>query len=125
VTLSEAKNQTNKEKRMIDTLEPVLMQHRLIVDPQVILNDYESTRSDIKFSLFYQMSRVTYEKGALRQDDRLDCLAMMVQYWQESLDADARESETTTREGELQAELDKFVSECGGNTSSVSNWIYY
>ena len=34
---------TNKHKRIIDTLEPLLTQHRLVVDSKVIKSDYEDT----------------------------------------------------------------------------------
>ena len=43
-TIDEVRHNTQKEKRIIDTLEPVLNQHRLIVDPKVIKNDYESAQ---------------------------------------------------------------------------------
>lgn len=33
--------------------------------------------------MFYQMTRITKERGALKHDDRLDALAMAVAYWVE------------------------------------------
>ena len=42
VTLTEVRHNTQKEKRIIDVLEPVMNQHRLIVDKKVIQSDYDS-----------------------------------------------------------------------------------
>ena len=42
VTMSEVRHNTQKEKRIIDVLEPVMNQHRLIVDKKVIQSDYDS-----------------------------------------------------------------------------------
>jgi hypothetical protein len=85
VTINPEKNRTNtqKEKRIIDVLEPVLSQHRLVVSRSVIEDDLKV--EDPRYSLFYQLSRITRDRGALVHDDRLDALAGAVAYWQESL----------------------------------------
>lgn len=44
VTTEEVKHSIQKEKRIIDTLEPVMNQHRLIVDRRLIEQDYKSTQ---------------------------------------------------------------------------------
>ena len=44
VTLSEVRHNTQKEKRIIDVLEPVMNQHKLVIDKKVIKQDYESTQ---------------------------------------------------------------------------------
>lgn len=77
------RSNTQKERRIIDTLEPVLNQHRLVVDRKVIEADL--LVEDPKYSLFYQLTRLTRDRGALIHDDRLDALAGAVAYWQESL----------------------------------------
>ena len=64
-------------------LEPVLSQHRLVVSRSVIEDDLKV--EDPRYSLFYQLSRITRDRGALVHDDRLDALAGAVAYWQESL----------------------------------------
>lgn len=108
---------TQKERRIIDTLEPVMSGHRLIVDPQVIRQDLkrgtvgldgESENESMGYSLFYQMTRITKEKGSLRQDDRLDALAMAVNYWTEFLGRDAEEDVNIWHGNRIQDELDNF-----------------
>ena len=61
-------------------------QHRLVIDPKVVENDYKTVQeypveSQARYMLFHQMTRITKDKGALIHDDRLDALTMAVQYW--------------------------------------------
>jgi len=72
-----------KERRIIDVLEPVLNQHRLVVAESVVRADV--SLEDPARQLFYQLSRITRERGALKHDDRLDALAGAVAYWVEHL----------------------------------------
>ena len=130
VSLEEVRHSKQKEARIIDTLEPVMNQHRLVVDPKVIHKDYDSVQDmppekGMKYMLTYQMTRITKQRGALAHDDRLDVLAMAVQYWVDQMAADA-DKEIQNRKVELlDAELDKFMA--GVNTSSIkvtnSSWF--
>ena len=43
------------------------------------------------YMLFYQMSRMCREKGAVKHDDRLDCLAQGVKYYTDALAISAYE----------------------------------
>ena len=45
VNVEETRANVRKEDRIIDTLEPVLNQHRLVVDKSVIDWDYKSTQT--------------------------------------------------------------------------------
>lgn len=90
--ISEVKNTKQKELRIIDTLEPVLMRHKLIVNQSVIEQDYKVYESRQKYSLIYQMTRICKEKNAIAHDDRLDALTMAVSYWLENMDANADET---------------------------------
>ena len=115
VSLEEIRSSTQKEKRIIDTLEPVMNQHRLVVDPKVIEKDYNTVQdypveSQARYMLFHQMTRTTKDKGALIHDDRLDALQMAVQYWVDFMAADA-EIEIQTRKEELfDKEIEKFMN---------------
>ena len=129
-TLEEVRHNTQKEKRIIDTLEPVMNQHRLILDPKVIQKDYDSVQSmppdvGMKYMLTYQMTRITKQRGALAHDDRLDVLAMAVQYWVDQMAADADTEIRSRKEEMLDMELDKFMSHLNMSTqeSTSSSWI--
>ena len=77
VSIEEVRHNTQKEVRIIDTLEPVMMQHRLIIDEKLIKEDYESA-PEPSYSLFYQMTRLTRDRGAIIHDDSLEALQMAV-----------------------------------------------
>ncbi len=79
--VNETKSTGQKELRIVDTLDPVLRSHKLVTTPQCILKDYQyKTDDDVKYCLFYQLTRITQDRGALVHDDRLDALAMGVSY---------------------------------------------
>lgn len=87
-TFEGVRSNTQKERRIIDTLEPVMNSHRLVIDKAVVERDHDLTKGYdldkcLYYSLFYQMSRLTNERGCLAHDDRLDCVAMGVAYFQE------------------------------------------
>jgi len=115
VSLEEIRSSTQKEKRIIDTLEPVMNQHRLVVDPKVIEKDYNTVQdypveSQARYMLFHQMTRITKDRGALIHDDRLDALQMAVQYWVDFMAADA-EIEIQSRKEELfDIEIENFIN---------------
>lgn len=84
--VEEVRHSKQKELRIIDTLEPLLNQHRIVVDPKVIWEDRrphpgEDTETQGMRQLFHQMTRITKERGCLKHDDRLDALAMACAYW--------------------------------------------
>ncbi len=115
VTMEEVRHSKQKELRIIDTLEPVMNQHKLIIDPEVIRNDYESVQHHPpekaqRYMLTYQMTRITKDRGSLAHDDRLDVVAMAVQYWVEQMAADADQLMEDHKQAILEAELEKFLS---------------
>tara|TARA_R110002020_G_scaffold318817_2_gene534471 strand:+ start:350 stop:2002 length:1653 start_codon:yes stop_codon:yes gene_type:complete len=124
-TVEEVRHNTQKERRIIDTLEPVMNQHRLVVDPKVIQKDYESAQrypneSQLKYQLIYQLSRLTRQRGAITHDDRLDALSMAVAYWTEQMAQDADRRMGDRKQDKLKEELDKFMDNF--NTSGNS-WL--
>lgn len=103
-----------KEKRIIDTLEPVMNQHRLIVDSEAVRSDYEnynqySDETKARYQLFYQLTRITRDKGSLAKDDRLDALAMAVAYWVEVMDKDVERIQADHKESARDEEVRKFM----------------
>jgi len=115
VSIEEVRHNTQKEVRIIDTLEPVMMQHRLIIDEKLIKEDYESA-PEPSYSLFYQMTRLTRARGAIIHDDRLEALAMAVNYWTEQMDADAESLAAQQKMDDFNGEIQKFLSQATGST---------
>jgi len=126
VTTEEVRHSKQKELRIIDTLEPVMNQHKLIIDPKVIQKDYDSVQHHPpekaqRYMLTYQMTRVTKQRGALAHDDRLDALAMGVAYWVEQMAADVDMEMRERKEELLMNELDKFVNGYNINSPARAN----
>ena len=115
---------TNKHKRIIDTLEPLLTQHRLVIDAKVIKADYEETNSiysterALRYQLMYQMSRIQYGANTLVQDDRLDALQMCCNYWIEHLAKDQDIAVKQRKDELVMQELEKFY-----NVPNQNTWI--
>ena len=77
-----------KELRIIDTLAPVLQTHRLAVDRRVVERDADIVKNakddrDVSYSLWFQLSRLTHDRGSLLHDDRADALSMAIAWLQE------------------------------------------
>lgn len=123
-TLDEGPRATQqKERRIIDVLEPVMNQHRLVIDERLIKKDYESAPNP-KYSLFYQMTRLTADKGSLAHDDRLDALAGAVAYWVEQMAQDADMAAEAHREKLLNQELAKFRQNVFGWSDNSTDDIW-
>lgn len=119
-TIEEVRHNIQKERRIIDTLEPVMNQHRLVVDPKVIQDDYESAQrypndSQLKYQLIYQLSRLTRHRGAITHDDRLDALSMAVAYWTEQMAQDVDKRIVDRKEDLLKEELERFLGNFNTN----------
>lgn len=124
--VEEVRQTTQKEARIINTLEPVISQHRLIVDPKVITYDFESVQhlppeKAFQYMLFYQMTRITKEKDCLAHDDRIDVVAMAVKYWLDILNLSAEAEYDKKREQFMEDQLKAFEESLHGSvdTSNV------
>ena len=146
IGIEETRANVRKEDRIIDALEPVLNQHRLVVDRSVIDWDYKSNPDEaperrLLYMLFYQMSRMCREKGAVRHDDRIDCLAQGVKYFTDAFGISAQEEIKARKREEWNQMLESFLEDpqqsanhivfgmtaeqqrqARGKTS-VSNWV--
>ena len=148
VDVEEVRATVRKEDRIIDSLEPVLNQHRLVVDKRVIEWDFKSNPDEaperrLMYMLFYQMSRMCREKGAVKHDDRIDCLAQGVQYFTDAMGISAQEAIKERKRTEWNQMLAEFIDDpqasanhmvlgmnyeqrqqAKGNTkNSVPNWV--
>ena len=113
VTMSEVRHNKQKERRIIDVLEPVMNQHRLVMDKKVIQKDFDSCQhlppeQALRYQLMYQLTRLTADRGALTNDDRLDALAMACQYWVDAMAQDVEVRMGVRREEMMVAELDRL-----------------
>lgn len=128
VTISEVRHSTQKERRIIDTLEPLLNQHRLVISPAVIEKDYSSTshlppEKAPQYRLFHQLTRITSARGSLVHDDRLEVMSMAASYWLDAVGQDVDEQMEETKREKLQDELDRFMDNTIGYSRQKSSWL--
>ena len=116
IDIEEVRANVRKEDRIIDSLEPVLNQHRLIIDRKVIEWDFKSNPDEapenrLMYMLFYQMSRMCREKGAVKHDDRLDCLAQGVKYYTDALAISAYEAVKSRKQDDWKDMMDEWLDD--------------
>jgi hypothetical protein len=110
IRVEDFKVSTQKERRIIQTLRPVLQQHRLVVDTAVLEDDLSKVKAQggLEYSGLYQLTHLTEARGSLRHDDRIDVLAGAVGYWTEHMSLDAQEAEKQ-REERAAKEFEKLL----------------
>jgi hypothetical protein len=148
IDIEEVRANVRKEDRIIDSLEPILNQHRLVIDRSVIEWDFKSNpqaapEERLLYMLFYQMSRMCREKGAIRHDDRIDCLAQGVQYYTDAMGISALEEIKNRKRNEWNAMIEEMIDDPqasanhmvfgmnldqrqqakGNSKNSIPNWV--
>ncbi len=111
--VEEVRATVRKEERIIQTIEPLLNQHKLIIDPKVLEWDYASNPDSpperrLEYMLMYQMSRMCREKGAVKHDDRVDALAQGCQYFIDAVAQSAHQAQARRKNEEWNAMMTAF-----------------
>ena len=99
-----------KELRIIENIEPLLTNHKLVIDDTLIRKDAEMVQREptkVVYSLIYQLTHLTRDKGSLTHDDRLDALAIACQYVKDMVMVDT----DSIIEQAKQREMEKFLQE--------------
>lgn len=124
-TVEEVRATGQKELRIIDTLEPIMTSHRLVVSQKLIEKDYRTSEADIKYSLFYQMTRITKDRGALKHDDRLDAVEGAVRYWTKSMARDNEKANQAHQDALMTKALKDFSKHVFGkaNRPVKTTWM--
>ena len=121
--VEEIKHSKQKEARIIDILEPIMNQHRLVIDLDEARNDYENSKEEPRRQLFYQMTRLTRDKGSLQYDDRIDVLAMGVNYWVEQMAADETLAYHERRNEQFEDNIKSFMSTVDQSYEDENVWV--
>ncbi len=111
-----------KEVRIIEALEPMLNQHRLVIDKEVF--DHDLTASKRDFSFTHQLSHITRERESLKHDDRLDSLTNGVVYMMEWMTDDEDWGMDYHVEKEAQKTLEFTLQNFNGSRRGNRNLNY-
>lgn len=100
---------TQKELRILDTLEPLIQSHKVVISRRVIEEDLAVQRDRETYSFVQQMTRMARIRGCLPHEDRVEALSMACAYWTEKMDRDQDKSLQRHKAGLMDAELKKFM----------------
>ena len=102
-----------KEVRIIQALEPVMNQHRLIIDPSITENQ----------ELQRQIVHITRERNCLRHDDEIESLAMCVKLFEDLMSADPDSGEERRLQQKFEDDLNEHYASMGLNTLGSTRWF--
>jgi hypothetical protein len=126
-SMEEVRHNIQKERRIIDTLEPVMNRHKLVFDLDTLKQDlvYE----DVRYTFLYQLTHITRDRGSLKQDDRLDALAMAVAYWVEAMGRDEQLAVLDHKDKMLMEELERWktglLTDHSHSPPSNKRWVLH
>jgi len=123
-----------KEARIIAALEPTMNQHRLVIDRSIMEEDVrqakecseEGAHSALFYTLSYQLTHITNDRGCLNHDDRIDALAESVKYWNEQVGLDITAQEEAHMDKLREEDFRDFMKSCkalGGRVRKNKNWM--
>jgi len=113
-SIEEVRSSKQKELRIIDTMEPLLNQHKIIIDSQLLkddINECLQSPQKLAYGLIYQMTHITRVRGCLRHDDRLDALAIALAAVVEMVGIDEDEMQKEYKDQILMDQLDQFIGD--------------
>jgi len=110
IGLDEVRAKGQKEVRIINTIEPLLNQHKIILDKSVLERD---GNNGINYSFTYQLSHITTDRQSLVHDDRLDAFALLCEFLVESFNVLADEILERESEKDLEDVYNQLTGELG------------
>jgi hypothetical protein len=108
IAVDEKRSSGQKELRILDNLEPVVSNHRLVIDVSVAQNT----------SLMYQFTRLTRERGSLVHDDRIESLAGAVGLFRDQLQVDPESRKKRQDQMQMERMAKEWDREISGKQKS-------
>jgi hypothetical protein len=122
--IEEVRVTQQKERRIVDTLAPVVQQHRLVVSHELVRQDYRDAERDPEKghqrSLMFQMSRITTERGALMHDDRIDALSLAVGFFTDAAAQDQQRQQSLRQQEQMDWAVQCFMDETGASVDALA-----
>jgi len=110
-----------KEVRIIDNILPLFGNHQIIFDEICIREEVEWVQKNpvenLQYSLMYQLTHITYDKGCIPHDDRLDALAIACQYISDMVIVSAESRLQAIKDREMEDWLHQKVYGSGGKVN--------
>lgn len=100
VGIEEYKVKGQKELRIIETLEPVMAMHRLVMARKVIKDQNNQI----------QLTRLHKGRGALKHDDRVDVLAAAVEFYKSHMASDTEKASEDLKKKEWEKRIKDWAN---------------
>lgn len=111
-----------KELRVIDAIEPVLSNHRLVFARSAIEPARGQDSGGTENQIQYQLTRITRQRGALKEDGAIDALASCIQQWQHTLRTSPEHGQARAHEARIDAYI-REVERSGGIHRPQHSWL--
>ena len=102
-----------KEVRIINNIEPLLANHQIIINEDRVRSEVlwveEMPSENLQYSLMYQLTHITHDKQSMVHDDRLDALAIGIEYIKDMVIVDASKVLDDMKKKEAQDIIDAMV----------------
>lgn len=122
-SIEEIKSVTNKEMRIINTIEPLLNQHRIVISKQAIIRDVDKYKNNKDYSFAYQLTHITQTAGSLKHDDTLDVVGIGIEYVKEAMERDVIKSAKQESQKDIDAQLEEFLARITGKKQTNDTYI--
>ncbi len=113
-----------KEVRIVNTVAPLVQQHRLVANEARIRSEFEEAELDKesghKRTLMFQLSRVTTERGCLQWIDRLDALAIGCAWFEDSAALDQEKRKKERDDQRLEATINAMHQDGGRGLEALA-----
>ncbi|MCC5780524.1 phage terminase large subunit [Nitratireductor sp. B36] len=115
--VSERAAKQQKELRILEVLEPLFQSNRIVIAKEVLQDDYRATMQRDgtelrdRYSLMYQITRLTREKDCLTHDDRVEGLAGVLGMFLDELGLMPAKQAEAAEEKRQEEYWDKFFKE--------------
>jgi hypothetical protein len=100
VGIEEYRVKGQKELRIIETLEPVMAMHRLVMARKVIKDQTNQM----------QLTRLHKSRGALKHDDRVDVLAAAVEFYKSHMSSDTEKASEDLKKKEWEKRIKDWAN---------------
>jgi len=111
-----------KEQRIITNLYPILEKHQLVINEDSLRKEAEWVQKNpvenLQYSLMYQLTHITYDRGAIPHDDRLDALSNGIQYLADYLLVNPEKRLEAIKEQEMEEWLNSTIYNKTSNNST-------
>ena len=107
--IEEVRAKGQKEVRIITTLEPLMNQHKIILDRKIL--DDDLTATSVNNSFTFQLSHIAKTPNCLRHDDRLDAFEMLCRFMVERENFDEEYEAEKLDKDKLEEDLLQFMAD--------------